>query len=169
MRNLAHSYNVLWLLQVHAPVELDADSLERILNLVSDRGLLRGTHTARLVSRSWCQAVDSRAHRLRQVSNLWAATDTSKLLSKTPNITALDMAFCSISSAGCKQLHGLQLKELCFADCSRLAPMDLHCLHQLTGLQVLKLSNLRTTASSALSCCSSLLRLHTLDFRDFRL
>lgn len=155
------------LLQLPSPVELDADSLERILGLVSDTGLLRGIHTARLVNRSWCQAVDSRAHRLCEVSNRYPAADISALLRKTPNLTAIDMAFSSISSAGCRQLRRLQLKELCLADCSRLASTDFSCVHQLTGLQVLKLSNLRTTASAALTYCSTLLSLHTLELRDF--
>lgn len=168
MQRVVHAYAVFCVLQVPLPVELDADSLERILSLVADTGLLRGTHTARLLSRSWCQAVHSRAQRLREVSNHGPVADVSQLLSKSPNITALDMAFSSISPAGCRQLVGLRLQELCLADCSGIASTDLQCLHQLTALQVLKLSNLRTTASAALTYCGRLLSLHTLELRDFR-
>ena len=149
-------------------VELDADSLERILNLVSDSGLLRATHTARLVDRSWNQAINSRAHRLREVSNNHGAADISAMLHKTTNLTALDVAYSSIPPAACRQLHRLHLQELCLADCSSLAPKDLSCLHQLTGLQILKLSNTKAAASAALANCSSLLSLHTLELRDFK-
>ena len=151
-----------------SPAELDADSMERILNLVSDSRLLRAVHTARLIDRTWNQAVNSRAHRLRQVSNSGPVADILALLNKTPNLRALDMAFSKISPAECRQLHRLDLQELCLTDCSDLAPKDLHCLHQLTGLQVLKLSNLRTAASAALANCSGLLSLHTLELRDFK-
>ena len=152
-----------------SPVELDVDSLEHILNIVSSSGLLRSTHTARLVDRSWNQAVNARAHRLREVSNSGAAADVSALLIKTPNLTALDMGFSRVPPAACRQLSRLHsLQELCLADCSDLASKDLCCLHHLTGLQVLRLCNVRTTASTALANCSSLLRLHTLELRDFK-
>ena len=152
-----------------SPIELDVDSLEHILNMVSSSGLLRATHTARLVDRSWNQAVNLRAHRLREVSNNGAVGDVSALLSKTPNLTALDMVFSSVTPAACRQLHRLHsLQELCLADCSDLASKDLCCLHHLTGLQVLRLCNVRTTASTALANCSSLLRLHTLELRNFK-
>ena len=156
------------LLQMQAAVELDADSLERILNLVSDSGLLRATHTARLVSGSWSQAVNSRAHRLREVTNSGESADLSALLYKTPHLTALEVAFSSITSTACRQLHRLQLQELTLADCSSLEAKDLHCLHELTGLRVLKLSNTKAAASAALANCSNLLNLHTLELRGFK-
>ena len=160
---------IVLLLQMTSPVELDVDSLEHILNMVSSSGLLRATHTARLVDRSWNQAVNTRAHRLREVSNNGAVADVSALLSKTPNLTALDMVFSRITPAACRQLHRLHsLQELCLADCSDLASKDLCCLRQLTGLQVLRLCKVRTTASAALANCSRLLRLHTLELRDFK-
>lgn len=149
-------------------VDLDADSLERVLNLVSDSGLLRASHTARLVNKSWSQAVDSRAHRLREVTNSRESADLSTLLYKTPNLTALDIAFSSITPVACRQLHRLQLQELTLADCSSLAPKDLHCLHELTGLCVLKLCNIKAAASAALANCSKLLNLHTLELTDFK-
>lgn len=148
---------------------LDVDSLEHVLNMVSTSGLLRATHTARLVDRSWNHAVNSRAHRLREVSNNGPLVDISALLSKTPHLTALDMSFSRMPPAACRQLHRLHsLQELCLADCSDLAPKDMCCLHRLTSLQVLKLCNARTTGSAALANCSSLLRLHTLELRDFK-
>lgn len=149
-------------------VELDADSLERILQLVSDSGLLRAIHTARLVGKSWRQAVDSRTHRLREVANSSAPADLSALLQKTPHLKFLDIAYSSISPAACLQLPQLSLHELCLADCSNLASSDLACLRHLTGLQVLKLSYVRTTASAVLTSCANLLSLHTLELRDFR-
>ena len=152
-----------------SPVELDIDSLEHILNMVSSSGLLRATHTVRLVNRSWSQAVNARAHRLREVSNNGAVADIAALLSKTPNLTALDVIFSRVPPAACRQLHRLRsLQELCFSDCSDLASKDLCCLHHLTGLRVLRLCNVRTTASMALANCSSLLKLHTLELRDFK-
>lgn len=54
------------------------------------------------------------------------------------------------------------------ADCGSLTSSDLSCLRHLTGLQVLKLSNVRTTASTVLEGCAHLLRLHTLELRDFK-
>ena len=148
---------------------LDIDSLEHVLNMISASGLLRATHTARLVDRSWNQAVNSRAHRLREVSNNGPWVDLSALLIKTPHLTALDMSFSRMPPAACRQLHRLHsLQELCLADCSDLAPKDMYCLHKLTSLQVLKLFNARTTGSAALANCSSLSRLHTLELRNFK-
>lgn len=151
------------------PIELDADSLERVLQFVSDSGLSRAAHTARLVDRSWNQAVNSRAHRLRQISKHVTPANLPALLKKTLNLTCLDVAYSSISPAACIQLPQLQLRELCLADCTDLAPSDLTCLRQLTCLQVLKLSHIRTAASAVLESCPSLMKLHTLQLRGFKI
>ena len=155
-------------MSVSAPIELDADSLERVLQLVSDSGLLRAAHTARLVDKSWNQAVNSRTHRLREASNNGGSADLSALLQKTPNLSSLDIAYSSITPAACRQLYQLQLKELCIADCTELEPSDLAYVRHLTRLQVLKLSHIRSGASAVLESCANLRRLHTLELRDFK-
>ncbi len=151
-----------------ASIELDPDSLERILQLVSDCGLLRATHTARLVNKSWRQAIDSRTHRLREATNSARPVDLAALLKQTSNLTFLDILYSSMSPAACLQLPQLSLQRLHIADCGSLASSDLSCLHHLTDLHVLKLSNVRTTASTVLEGCANLLRLHTLELRDFK-
>ena len=151
-----------------ASIELDADSLERILQLVSDSGLLRATHTARQLNRSWRQAIDSRTHRLREATNSARPADLAVLLKQTTNLIFLDILYSSMSPAACVQLPQLSLQRLHIADCGGLASSDLSCLCHLTGLHVLKLSNVRTTASTVLEGCTNLLRLHTLELRDFK-
>ncbi|KAL0042011.1 hypothetical protein WJX77_000646 [Trebouxia sp. C0004] len=151
-----------------ASIELDADSLERILQLVSDSGLLRATHTARQIDRSWRQAVDARTHRLREATTSARPADLAALFKQTPNLQFLDIGYSSISPAACLQLPQLSLRELHMADCGRLTSSDLSCLRHLIHLQILKLSNVRTTASTVLQACAHLLRLRTLELRDFK-
>ena len=151
-----------------APGELDADSLERVLQLVFDSGLLRGVHTARLVNRSWSNAVNARSRRLYQVSNRGEPADLVALLEKTPYITCLDVGYSRITPTAYRQLSQLQLQELCLTDCADLTIPDLARLSCLTTLRILKLFGVQATASAALEHCGSLLRLHTLELRGFR-
>ena len=149
------------------PVELDADSLDRVLQLVSDSTLLRAVHTSRLLDKSWEAAVNVRAQRLREVTAVSDPCNLARLLAKLPNLLTLDAAYSSITPEVCEQLHTMQLKELTLAQCASLEPQHFLFLHQLTQLEYLKLSKIRAAASTILEQCNNLRRLRHVELHGF--
>ena len=137
-------------------VALDADSMSRVLQYVSDSGLLRAAHTSRLLDKSWEAAINSRAQRLRELTASATPCNLACLLTKTPNISALDAAYLTVTPSICKQLEIMHLKELHLAHCTLLDPPHFAFLHHLSQLEILKLGKIRAAASTILEQCNSL-------------
>lgn len=149
------------------PVELDADSLDRVLQYVSDSSLLRAVHTTRLLNKSWEAAINIRAQRLREVTASSSPCNLAQLLAKLPKLASLEAAYSSISPQVCKQLETMQLKQLSLMHCAVLEPLHFSFLHHLTQLEVLKLGKVRAAASTVLQQCSCLHTLQHLDLHGF--
>ena len=148
-------------------MDLDADCLERVLQFVSDSGLLRAAHTARAVDSAWNAAVNVRSTRLLEVLVTTAQINLPYLLSQMPNLAALEAAYSAICPAACKQLDSKQLKELHLGNCSLLEAPDLVFVSSLTQLSTLRLGKSRATASAVLEQCSNLRNLRTLELHGF--
>lgn len=148
-------------------VELDADCLERVLQFVSDSGLLRAAHTARALDTAWNAAVNVRSTRLREVQGSTAQINLPRLLFQMPNLAMLETAYSPICPAVCKRLDSKYLKELHLGNCSLLDASDLVFVSSLTQLSTLKLGRTRGTASAVLAQCSNLRNLRTLQLQGF--
>lgn len=149
------------------PVELDVDSLDRVLQYVSDSGLLRAVHTTRLLNKSWEAAVNSRAQQLREIVGSAKPCNLACLLAKSQNLAALDAAYSLVSPEICKQLEVMQLQHLSLTHCTALEPRHFLFLGHLTDLKTLKLGKIRAAASTVLEQCNSLHSLQQLDLHGF--